>query len=78
MSKYARFLLVNALVGAFLGCMFVAGLLYSDMGGIGTLVMKSQQKLLILAIIFSSTAVNVGLMYMTTAIFLTPDDPNEE
>ncbi|MEO1701720.1 MAG: hypothetical protein AAFR71_06655 [Pseudomonadota bacterium] len=77
MSNYARFLFINALVGALLGCIFVAGLLYADMGGVGSLVMKSEQKLLILAIIFSSTAVNVGLMYMTTAILLATDDPGK-
>ncbi|MEO0542817.1 MAG: hypothetical protein AAFY99_03260 [Pseudomonadota bacterium] len=77
MSKFARFLIVNALVGAFLGCVFVAGVLFTDTGGLGSLIMKSQQKMLVLTVIFVSTAINVGLMYMTTAIFLTPEDPSD-
>lgn len=67
-SQWARFLLLHALVGAALGVLVGAGLLITDVVGIGTLFWESQAPIAIGALYFVSFASTFAAASVATAI----------
>jgi hypothetical protein len=63
-----RLVLWNGLAGAMLGVLFAAFLVYWDVGGIGTLLARSDQPIPALLLLFGGFAVTFGSAVCGTAI----------
>lgn len=77
MPKLIRFVLVNSLIGVLIGWMIAAAMLYTDIGGIGGLFMRSNDKLPILILLLGSSGITFGFAYLTTAVLLIPTDKDK-
>ncbi len=72
-----RVLLWNALAGAMLGVLFAAFLVYWDVGGIGTLLARSEQPISALLLLFGGFAVTFGSAVCGTAIMSLKNDRDD-
>jgi hypothetical protein len=82
MTKHAeqdliRLVLWNAFAGAMLGVLFAAFLVYWDVGGIGTLLARSEQPVPALLLLFGGFAVTFGSAVCGTAIMGLEDDRDD-
>ena len=77
-QSLVRLLVWNALAGAALGCVFAAFLLYMDVGGIGTLLARSESPLPALFLLFGGFAVTFGSAVCGTAIMSLPSDDQDD
>lgn len=77
MPKLIRFVIVNSAIGVALGWALCAAFLYFNVGGIGDLFFRSQQKLTVLAIMALSFGVTFGFGYLSTAVILLPTDKDD-
>ncbi len=73
-----RLLVWNAFAGALLGCGLAAFLLYMDVGGIGTLLARSDHPLPALFLLFGGFAVTFGSAVCGTAIMSLPTDDRDD
>ncbi|MEO1746335.1 MAG: hypothetical protein AAFR13_07385 [Pseudomonadota bacterium] len=74
MPKLVRFVVVNSLIGVLIGWAIAAAMLYTDVGGIGGLFLRSTAKMEILILLAVSSGVTFGFAYLTTAVLLMPTD----
>lgn len=72
-----RLLVWNAIAGATLGVLFAGFLLYWDVGGIGSLLLRSDQPLPALLLLFGGFAVTFGSAVCGTAIMGLEDDRDD-
>lgn len=72
-----RFLILNALIGVAIGWGLVAGLLWLDAGGLGTLVLRSDSPILAVAVLGVFFSITFGSVAMGTAVMtqLRDDKP---
>ena len=77
MPKLIRFVLVNSLIGIAIGWFIAAALLFTDVGGLGSLFANSNMKPQILAILGMSFGTTFGFGYLATAVMLLPTDKDE-
>ncbi len=68
--RLARFLGANLALGAVSGWIFVAGLLYFDIGGLGALVRESSIGPLAVVMLLAVMTITWGSAAMGTAVFL--------
>jgi hypothetical protein len=73
-----RLLVWNALAGAFLGCVFADFLLYMDVGGLGTMLARTENPLPALFLLFGSFAVTFGSAVCGTAIMALPKNDRDD
>lgn len=77
MPKLIKFVILNSTIGVVIGWAICAAFLYMNVGGIGELFMRSQQKATVLFILGMSFGVTFGFGYLTTAVILLPTDKDE-
>ena len=77
MPKLIRFVLVNSAIGAVLGWLVVAGLIWFNIGGFGDRFEQSSDKPLIVLILAMSFGVTFAFAYLTTAVLLLPSDKDD-
>ena len=77
MSDFVRFFVVNSLLGVLVGWLFAAAILLTDTGGLGALYISSNEKLLVLAVIFGSSGINFGFLYPATAALLRTEETDK-
>jgi hypothetical protein len=69
-----RFLAINAIGGAVVGCLAAAGLLLTDTGGLATLFEESGSAAPASALLFGGFALTFGSLAMASAVMLLPRD----
>ena len=73
MPQLFRFLLWHIFTGTLAGWLLVAGLLYADIGGFGSLVLDSPQKWVALAMLAIFFSITFGSASVATAVLLGHD-----
>ena len=74
LPKLVRFVIVNSAIGAAIGWLVAAGLLWFNVGGLGALVWHSHQRGIALFILALSFGVTFAFAFLTTAVMLLPRD----
>lgn len=69
-SKIPRYLLVQCLVGCLAGLLIVAVILWTDTGGVGSLIAASSEPLTVLAILVVGSLTTTVPLVVATAIGL--------
>jgi len=77
MPKLVRFVLTNSLIGVAIGWAASIAFILMNVGGIGELFMRSDQKLIWSFIIAMSSGVTFGFAYLATAVMLVPTDKDD-
>ncbi len=73
-TRLLLFLGRNCLLGILVGWSVLAGLLYFDVAGFGTVLFGAAERWLALAMAAAGFAVTFGSLAMGTAVFLLPKD----
>lgn len=74
MPRLIRFVLLHAAIGWLVAAIFVAALLHSDPGGIGTLLTRSQEGWGPLLLLWFFTGLTFGSAQLGAAVMLLGDD----
>lgn len=74
LPKLVRFVLINSAIGIGIGWFVAAVLVWSDIGGFGSLVMNSSSRGAAFFILALSFGVTFGFGFLTTAVLLLPTD----
>lgn len=67
-----RFLAINALGGAFIGCLAAGALIASDAGGLATLMSEAGSHVTASVLLFGGFALTFGSLAMGSAVMLLP------
>lgn len=73
-----RMVIVNWILGAFMGVAFAAVLLAADVAGMGSLMLGANLSLPALALLFGGFAITFGGVIAATAVMLTNEDDDED
>jgi hypothetical protein len=77
MPKLLKLLAINLAIGIFIALSFLAILLYTDMGGLGTLIWESDNPALALLLLGVGLCVTFGSAAMGAAVIMLPYDDEE-
>ncbi|MCC6921178.1 MAG: hypothetical protein IT548_18440 [Alphaproteobacteria bacterium] len=70
MPKLVRFLVRHALTGVGLGVAFAAYLILADVGGLGTLILASPDRVLVISLLLVGMSITFGSAQMGIAVML--------
>ena len=77
MPKLIRFVLINSTIGMLIGWAIAAALFFLDINGLGTMLLNSDSKIALLALIGVMFGSTFAFGYLATAVWMLPTDKDE-
>ena len=78
MPQLFKFLLVNAILGIFMSWLLLAGMIYADVWGLGSLITRSADGMLAVGMLAAGFAITFGGAAVATATLLMRyEDPDD-